>query len=113
MVQQGVVHDLHAAYVPGRYPVHGAARFKGQGGGAALAAVADCLAEFHLKIVVLHRFQHKIQCLHLVALDGVLGHVGHKDQGGLLILGPQPPAASMPSTSGIRMSIRITSYTGR
>ena len=36
--------------------------------------------ELCAELIIIHRFQHIIQCVHLVPSDGILRHVGHKDQ---------------------------------
>ena len=40
----------------------------------------DGAGQFGAELIIVHRLQHIIQCIYLVAPDGILCHVGHKDQ---------------------------------
>ena len=48
----------------------------------------DGAGQFGAELIIVHRLQHIIQCIHLVAPDGILCHVGHKDQHHIRIHGP-------------------------
>ena len=48
----------------------------------------DGTGQFGAELIIVHRLQHIIQCIHLVAPDGILCHVGHKDQHHIRIHGP-------------------------
>ena len=48
----------------------------------------DGAGQFGAELIIVHRLQHIIQCIYLVASDGILCHVGHKDQHHIRIHGP-------------------------
>ena len=48
----------------------------------------DGAGELCAELVIIHRLQHIIQSVHLVPPDGILRHVGHKDQHHLCIHRP-------------------------
>ena len=47
--------------------------------------LAEQAVDFQHKVGVGHRLHHEIKGVHLVALHGELGHVGHEDEGHRLI----------------------------
>ena len=48
----------------------------------------DGPGELGAELVVIHRLEHIVQRIHLIALDGVLRHVGHEHQHGVPVHGP-------------------------
>lgn len=85
VVMQDMVLNFHIVDVPGLQHLDAAGQ--GQHNALSLPALrpADGLGQLHGEHVVVHRLQDKVQGPNLVAVDGVLGHLGDKDQHHLLI----------------------------
>lgn len=91
VVMQDMVLNLHIVDVPGLQHLDAACQRQDDALPLPALRPADGLGQLHGEHVIVHRLQQEVQRVHLVAVDGVLSHLGDEHQHRLLVHLPDAP----------------------